>query len=157
MEKKKCFMMYDGNNRGLMPFGYFDPNVVYEFVAESSGENSQLETGLWETTDKSGHQIKVDQLALQSNFHKPAPDTMYLVRQYIDRREKGTYGVDDVYCLVGLFSDMEMAFHVRDKALSTPEKNQDEDQEEKVDVLGVTPNRFYQVDRPFLGGGYYQE
>lgn len=158
MEKKKCFLMYDGNNRGLMPNGWFDPNEVYEFIAESYDKDGQPETGIWETTDKYGQQIKVDQLALQGNFHEPASDTLYLVRQYVDELEKGVYGVNDSYFLVGLFSDVGTAFFVRDKILSDLKENQDEDRREQIDVLGVTPNRLYEeAQQPFLGGGYYIE
>lgn len=158
MEKKKCFLMYDGDNRALMPGGWFEVYGVYEFSKENSGEGSCPETGIWGTKDLHDLPIKLDQVALDGNFHEPVPDTLYLVRQYIDELPKHEYGVNDSYSLVGLFSDVETAFSVRDKILSDLKKNPDEDRREQIDVLGVTPNRLYEeAQQPFLGGGYYIE
>lgn len=80
---------------------------------------------------------------------------MYLVRRYVDGMSERSWGVDDAYYAIGLFSSEELAYSVMQTekaALPTG------DDTTEIDIVQIEVDKIYEGgDQIYLGGGFYLE
>ena len=79
---------------------------------------------------------------------------MFLVRRYVDNFT-GSWGIDDSYYAIGLFSSEELAYSVMETekaALPTG------DDTTEIDILPIEVDKIYENgEQIYLGGGFYIE
>lgn len=79
-------------------------------------------------------------------------DAMYLVREYVDSKPKGEFGIDDDYYLVGAFTNFNKAMEVACEAHAK------KTEKSEISIIPVIMNAVYlDEDKPHLGGSWYIE
>lgn len=79
---------------------------------------------------------------------------MFLVRRYVDNFT-GSWGIDDAYYAIGLFSSEELAYSVMqtEKALLPTD-----DDTTEIDIIPIEVDKIYEENEQiYLGGGFYIE
>lgn len=74
-------------------------------------------------------------------------DAIFMVREFVDEKKKGEYGVADSYYLIGAFNNFDQAMDVACKANL---------ENRVIDIVPAIMNTTYIGDeKPYLGGGWY--
>ena len=86
-------------------------------------------------------------------------DIVYIVREYVDAKAPGEYGVDDSFNLVGIFNDIDTAEAVAADVLKEEPRriNDTINAKHDVTIIPAYMNRKYEGYRPALGGSWYIE
>jgi hypothetical protein len=74
-------------------------------------------------------------------------DALFLVREFIDKKPTGVFGVNDNYYLIGAFNNFDQAMNVACELRSN---------NRVIDIVPVVMNIVYQGnEKPWLGGGWW--
>lgn len=126
-----------------LPCGYFAWTYKYGFDYLSSG---------WNAVNAFKYAINQGPTAAMNTLGACYHDVMYLVREYVDSKPKGEYGVHDDFNLVGIFEDIHVAEDAAEEVLKETGSWNDHD----VAIIPVIMNHKY-ATRPQLGGSCYIE
>ena len=126
-----------------LPLGYFAWAHRYGFDYLSRGMDAVT------AFKYAVNQGAVAEMDMSGNHYD---NVMYLVREYINAKIKGEYGVNDEFNLVGIFADIHEAEKVAKDVLAEDGYINEHD----VTIIPVVLNRKYD-NRPNLGGSWYIE